>query len=238
MRVVLGRLFLVLLVVFGVLIAMMAAGRIEAPSRFDPFAPLVVDEPPNWLTALKFARVRRDADLCRRVLNASSAIAVSAVPDRSTGENCGFADAVRIERTNVPLTPAAPTTTCGLAAAWAMFERHVLEQAAQETLGARVARVEHAGVYACRNVYGRANARRSEHASANAIDISAFVLSDGRRVDLRRDWASTTQPAKAAFLRRARDGACGYFNVVLGPEYNAAHRDHFHFDMGRARVCR
>ncbi|WP_208534621.1 extensin family protein, partial [Pseudomonas aeruginosa] len=25
---------------------------------------------------------------------------------------------------------------------------------------------------------------------------------------------------------------------VLGPDYNAAHRDHFHLDMGLWKVCR
>ena len=43
-----------------------------------------------------------------------------------------------------------------------------------------------------------------------------------------------------AVLRRVRDGACRGFSTVLSPEYNAAHRDHFHFDMaGRwGGVCR
>jgi len=35
-----------------------------------------------------------------------------------------------------------------------------------------------------------------------------------------------------------RDGACRFFDVVLGPDYNDAHRDHFHLDMGAYRACR
>jgi hypothetical protein len=35
-----------------------------------------------------------------------------------------------------------------------------------------------------------------------------------------------------------RDGACGTWETVLGPEYNAAHRDHFHLDRGPYRICR
>ena len=39
-----------------------------------------------------------------------------------------------------------------------------------------------------------------------------------------------------------RDGACGLFATVLSPDYNAAHRDHFHLDQAaRGRfggVCR
>lgn len=44
--------------------------------------------------------------------------------------------------------------------------------------------------------------------------------------------------AAAAFLREVRDGACGIFHAVLGPDYNALHRSHFHFDIGRYRQCR
>ncbi|MBU2089188.1 MAG: extensin family protein, partial [Alphaproteobacteria bacterium] len=36
----------------------------------------------------------------------------------------------------------------------------------------------------------------------------------------------------------ARDSACRYFNTVLGPEYNTAHADHFHLDLGKSRICR
>jgi hypothetical protein len=42
----------------------------------------------------------------------------------------------------------------------------------------------------------------------------------------------------ARFLREVRDGACSIFHVVLGPDYNALHSTHFHFDMGRYRQCR
>ena len=54
-------------------------------------------------------------------------------------------------------------------------------------------------------------------------------------------WRATgtaTARPEAAFLREVNDGACRFFNAVLGPDYNAAHRDHFHLDMGRWRVCR
>ncbi len=36
----------------------------------------------------------------------------------------------------------------------------------------------------------------------------------------------------ARFLRAGREAACADFNVVLSPDYNAAHRNHFHLDMG------
>ncbi len=98
-------------------------------------------------------------------------------------------------------------------------------------------RVLHLGTYACRNIDHRAGGRRSEHASANAIDIAGFVLADGQRVTLVDAWDGP-DVRKAAFLRAVRDGACRFFDVVLGPDYNDAHRDHFHLDMGAYRACR
>ena len=54
------------------------------------------------------------------------------------------------------------------------------------------------------------------------------------------DRAVTAGPrnVEALFLRDVRDGACSVFDSVLGPEYNAAHRDHFHVDRGGYRMCR
>ncbi len=39
-------------------------------------------------------------------------------------------------------------------------------------------------------------------------------------------------------LRDARRGACRFFDGVLGPDYNAAHRDHFHLETGGFGMCR
>ncbi|MNU06001.1 hypothetical protein D3C72_2510190 [compost metagenome] len=50
------------------------------------------------------------------------------------------------------------------------------------------------------------------------------------------DW--TGEGEKARFLRLVRASACEHFSVTLGPDYNAAHRDHFHLDMGALHMCR
>jgi hypothetical protein len=136
----------------------------------------------------------------------------------------------------VPATPAQPIVTCPLAAAWILFERNTLQPAAQKHLQSEVVAVRHLGTYACRNVNHATAGRRSQHATANAIDIAGFVLRDGREVRLAQDWTGTD--SEAAFLRAVRNGACRWFRGVLGPDYNTAHHDHFHFDMGPWRVCR
>ncbi|WP_158007467.1 extensin family protein [Methyloceanibacter stevinii] len=41
-----------------------------------------------------------------------------------------------------------------------------------------------------------------------------------------------------SFLRTIHGDACKVFWTVLGPEANAAHRDHFHLDMRKRRYVR
>ncbi len=63
-----------------------------------------------------------------------------------------------------------------------------------------------------------------------------FVWPTGARISVLKDWPKQNQDAQ--FLRQVRDGACEAFSVVLSPDYNAAHRNHFHVDVGRWSVCR
>ena len=37
------------------------------------------------------------------------------------------------------------------------------------------------------------------------------------------------------FLKRVHQGACALFGTVLGPDANAAHREHLHFDLKARR---
>ena len=233
-RTILGRLLitgLIVVFVFGVLIR---EGVVDVPSTLNPFAPLNVTEEPGWLTTYKLSRLERDALECRTVLGGSPIVSTP-VPDQVTGEGCGFSNAVDVERSSVRFNSRFPAT-CPLAVSWAMFELHVLQPAAQQHLDEQVLRVEHFGTYSCRNLYHREGGRRSEHATANAIDVAGFHLANGTQVSVQSDWNGPAH--KAAFLRAIRDGACRFFDVVLSPDYNEAHRDHFHFDMGEQGACR
>ena len=103
-------------------------------------------------------------------------------------------------------------------------------------LGQPIARIEHYGTYACRNIYGQAAGRVSEHAHANALDVAAFRTAAGERIAVVSDFRD--EGPRGRFLRRVRDEACPWFRGVLSPDYNAAHRDHLHLDRGPYRVCR
>ena len=233
-RTLLGRLLLAGLVGLAAFTLLLAEDLLPVPARLNPFMPLDVADEPNWLTRYKLSRLERNGRQCVGALR-SSRSSFSQVPDERTGEGCGFTNAVEMERVSVDFSSPF-RASCPLAVSWAMFERHILQQAARRHLGQEVVRVEHFGTYACRNLYHREGGRRSEHATANAIDVAAFMLADGRKITVLSDWDG--EPDKAAFLRALRDGACRFFDVVLSPAYNEAHRDHFHFDKGDRAACR
>jgi hypothetical protein len=211
------------------------AGAIVVPAHINPLAPLRVGDEVGLLTRFKLSRLERNGPECLVALR-DAPVVHKPVSDRRMSEGCGFSNAVEVTRSSVAFSRSF-TATCPLMVAWALFETHVLHPAARRHLGQDVARVTHLGTYACRNINHREAGRRSEHASANAIDISGFVLADGRQISLEKDWTAGDL-RRTAFLREVRDGACEFFDVVLGPDYNEAHRDHFHFDMGGYRACR
>jgi len=205
-----------------------------AGSEWAPWEPLDVAASPNLLTRYKLSRVSGDADRCREVLG-TTPVRFERLKDSVTGPGCGFEDAVLVSRTSIDIGEEI-SLSCRAALSVAMWERHILQPAAYRHFGASVVRIEHFGSYSCRNVYGRRSAARSRHATADAWDVAGFVLSDGRHIRVARDWHST-EPA-GAFLRELRDGACKFFDGVLSPDYNAAHRDHLHLDRGSFRLCR
>lgn len=209
-------------------------GRIVIPDERNPWAPLKIEQPLGWLTRMKLDRLSSDPALCRAVLDGAD-MRYQPLPDRETAPGCVFDNVVRIDETRFDVGRSFPLT-CRSAAALALWEYHIVGPAAQTHLSEPVVRLEHFGSYACRNVYGRKDAPLSRHATADALDVAGFVLASGRRISIERDWNGTARDA--AFLRELHAGACRVFDGVLGPEYNAAHRDHFHLDRGGHRMCR
>jgi hypothetical protein len=222
------------LAVLGLLSAAGYVGLRYLPPEWDPRQPLDLTAAANLMTGVKLRRLAMQPEACFAAL-ATSGLPISRIADRESDIGCEIRDAVRLPA-SVRVVPAGPPATCRTAAAWLLFERHVMQPAARRHLGSEVVAVRHLGTQACRNVNHATTGRRSQHATANAIDIAGFSLRDGRQVSVLRDWEGTG--AEAAFLRALRDGACDWFRAVLSPDYNAAHRDHFHFDMGPWRACR
>lgn len=197
-----------------------------------PWTELDLAQPVGALTGRKLAALGGEAAKCRALLRRAG-IRFVALPARGGGQ-CRYNDAVRFSRGGavaLAYRPADLGTSCPVAAALALWEWHVVQPAALRRFGAKVAAVEHYGSYSCRRIYGRREGAWSEHASANAVDIAAFRLADGRRVSVAGDWKGNG--AKALFLRDVRDGACRLFATTLSPDYNAAHRDHLHLDQAK-----
>ena len=160
------------------------------------------------------------------------------LPDRDYGEGCGVFGAVQLTDIGVPVT-GITAMRCGTARAFAGWIRNAVAPGAYQMLGSELARVEGMGTYACRNVVGstRGGDRRSGHAIANAVDVGGFVLKDGRRISVLRDWNSADEVTRT-YLRQMRASACRRFGTVLSPDYNAAHANHLHLEDDGARFCR
>lgn len=204
--------------------------------RVSDVWPIDLSRPGGWLIDRQLAELATDSELCRRALVAPL-VEHQIVADRPAADGCGWSNAVRTTRFGGAELRVEPLA-CGMAAALAFWIEHEVQPAALQHLGQRIAAVEHRGSYACRNIRGaRAlSSFRSQHASANAIDIWGFRLADGRRLAVKSGWGRGT--AESRFLRAVHRGACNYFRVVIGPDYNAAHHDHFHLDRGFWRACR
>jgi hypothetical protein len=158
------------------------------------------------------------------------------LPDRQFGGGCSATGAVKLLDIGVPTTNLG-AMRCGLARAFANWVHRPLQQAAARNLGSPVVRIESMGTYACRPVNNQSGGKLSEHGRANAVDLGAFVLADGRRITVKEGWNGPDMRVRA-FLREIHRAACGPFGVVLGPDANAFHRDHLHFDSGPGPYCR
>jgi hypothetical protein len=123
---------------------------------------------------------------------------------------------------------------CPLANTFAAWARYGVDRAARQILGSPLVRIETMGSYSCRNVAG--TGRLSAHSRAEAIDVSAFVLADGRRISVLSGWNASRQERE--FLQVIHKSACKRFGTVLGPDYNRAHHDHFHLEHGTGSFCR
>lgn len=208
-----------------------------------PWTALDLDQPTGRFTAAKIAGLGDDAPRCRALLEDAGALDRPA-PPRVLNADCGYRDGMRLEDGNARMAgfrPGGLVTSCPAAAALLLWDQRVLQPAAQRHFGASVTGLIHAGSYSCRRLYNRGDGPWSEHATADAVDVLGFTLSDGRTVSVLRDWSG--DPAEAAFLRDVRDGACRLFTTVLSPDYNAAHRDHLHLDVADRgpsgwRACR
>ncbi len=229
-----SRSFLIIIALLGIAITF-RQGWI--PARYTPLPPLDIDSPLPIMIDWQLAELRHDRSLCRRVIDASKTLKARPVGPRIDKNGCGWSNGVRVTEIGGAKI-GIRSVTCEVAAGLALWAKFEVQPLAQRIFGQKVSRIQNFGTYSCRKIIGSKfwSNRLSEHARANAIDISSFRLADGTRIDIKRDWKGNGK--KAQFLRAVHGGACNYFRVALSPDFNKAHHDHFHFDRGDLWTCR
>lgn len=227
-----GERRLITVLILGALF-LAGATWLRANPHHNPFAPLDLRQPIGFATKMKLMDITENRGTCRSAL-ARSEVEFQTLTPKGEGP-CALLDRTKIP--DAPLSPTSPELTCPVAAGLEIWLNHGLQNAAEAQLGSRVTRLEHLGTVSCRRINGGQTGPWSEHATGNAIDIRAFVLADGRRIDVLQDWENGD---RGRFLKSARDSACESFRTVLSPDYNAAHANHFHLDQGTRwnSVCR
>lgn len=284
-----------------------------------------IAKPPETWSETEIAEGRAR---CSEILKRIHAVAIPETPIREGA--CGAPAPIQLisigQNPEVSISPPA-TLTCEMAEKLAGWLEGDLQPLAKKHLGAPVIKIETMSSYSCRNAYGRANNKLSEHGIANALDIRGFVTASAKSAMVLEDWgtpqreilariaaekakaeklaaekaaqdakastasqasdghavesaadadnapkgaasglslndashlggprlaaASTTKaivdieiaipgikappPGPRQFLHEAHTAACQIFGTTLGPEANAAHRNHFHVDMAKRK---
>ncbi len=222
------------LAVAGVGVWLIADRNSPLPPAWNPLAPMAVNDPVTPWTAMKLRRTASNTELCLAALagHAKFEVREPLIAD----EGCGIDP--RVTLSSVGSADLVPLdTTCAIALRTVLWERHSVQRQAIELLGAGVANIHHQSSYNCRKIRTESGegSRLSTHATAEAIDIAGVTLTDGRRLNLIDHWSGQTP--EATFFRALRDGACEWFVTVLGPDYNALHRDHFHLQSVGWGLC-
>ncbi|MFK7889085.1 MAG: extensin family protein [Gammaproteobacteria bacterium] len=220
------------------LVAGVGIAELTLEHRHLPWRPLAIDDQVGIATGFKLRLIDwAPASWCRDLLGTSAQLEVRRLDPLDGQGSCGWSDAFHIEKSGVRDLNGTShyAMQCTLAAGAHLWITSA-DAHARRLLGSGLVRIHHYGTYSCRRMYNRKRGKMSEHAFANAWDVSGFELEDGRIISVLKDW----QPrgTRRSFLRAVHRDACRAFNVVLGPNYNDAHRDHFHVDMSNGASCR
>jgi hypothetical protein len=142
---------------------------------------------------------------------------------------CGAPDGVLLQSVTLPdkskvaIAPPA-TLRCEMAEAVTAWLREDVAPTAAK-LGSPLRRLDNLGSYECRGRDRVRGATLSEHGRADALDVHAFRLGNGKTIVL----ADPNAPKD--FRDAVRDSACARFSTVLGPGSDAEHAEHIHVDL-------
>lgn len=178
------------------------------------------------------------ASACRQALTEAIAIAPS-IPDIHGAGGCGGEDLVRLEAIVLPdqrlvsVKPAA-ILRCAMAAELADWIRTDIAPLAV-SLGSTISDLDNFDSFECRGRNRIVGARLSEHGRANALDVRALKLANGRSISL------TDRTVPRDVRETVLHSVCARFSTVLGPSSDWYHEDHIHLDLmerrSNYRIC-
>jgi hypothetical protein len=211
-----------------------AAGQAPDKKAKAPAAePMGPPPPPQEWSAAEIKAAKTD---CGRRLSGLSLLYDQLAPLKEGV--CGSPAPIRLSGFEASREPAAslspaPAVSCKLAAALHRWFHDVIQPHAKTYLHAPVVRIATLSAYNCRARYDNPFQRMSEHAYANAVDVSEFVTAKDEHVSVADHWSEGG--GRGTFLHKIHEGACEIFGTTLGPEANGAHKNHFHLDMRERR---
>ena len=208
------------------------------PVQHLPWRSLNPDAPLGLATKSQLMRLSLSpSKVCMDMAhNSPLLLSVTAEPHKPN-KTCGWNIARTVSGAySTDIVPKEAQMQCPLAIGSYMWTRE-LNELSEKHFSTGLSKILHVGTYSCRRQNGNNSGEWSEHAFANAWDITGFQLEDGRVISVQKDWSGHDK-TRQKFLKDARDKACKIFRVTLSPDFNAAHHDHFHLDMGPSRSCR
>lgn len=182
---------------------------------------------------------------CQRRLRGLN-VQFTPLPPLGENNSCGAAAPLNVEKiAGVAIVPPG-IFTCDMVEALHGWVSSSVVPAAKLHLDKQVVTINNASAYVCRRRNGLASGKLSEHAKANALDITTLGFDDGSAINIKGDWSGIQQrvgaSAKGNFLRQIRRDSCIRFTTVLGPGSDQYHGDHFHIDVARRkndyRICK
>ncbi|WP_109313841.1 extensin family protein [Ruegeria sp. AU67] len=215
---------------------LLAHPETPVPSHWNPLRELKITAPVTPITRFQLNRALANEVQCRAAL-ADAGAKFEAMDDLIVDENCGITGRGLLSAL-VTSGVNAVETSCATTLRLAMWEHHVVQPTARDLLGTQVSRLRHVGSYNCRQMrtaQGQSSGW-SSHAKADSIDIVGLQFADGRSLTLLSDWGA--EGPEGQFLHQIWRGACDWFRVVLGPDFNHLHADHFHLQGPGWGYCR
>lgn len=202
--------------------------RPDLPPPSKPVAPKPMEEKPS-----EPAKTGESAEACFNDLRAAGVLFEQTPAPVAPLDGCGIGAPVRLSALTLGDRRIAfngkPQLDCSFAIQLADFVKNLAAPLGAGTMEAPLVAIDTGPGYECRARNRQTGGKLSAHGKGVAIDVSAFIFSDGRRVAVEKQ----EDARSTAFFKTLRTAACGWFTTVLGPGSDAAHANHLHVDIER-----